>query len=100
MSNLWHQIVDFSRIIGLRNRLRCPECKAVGTYKPHGGWLDWEDTRGIRRWLCKWCGFYHDASGRQWAVLGRGQWELVKDYPDAGATTPQHMVGSVNPWNG
>ena len=71
---LWHKVVhqlyDFSRLIGLRDRLRCPECKAVGTYKPHGGWLDFKDKRqtyldrGVyvarkkRRWMCKWCGGY------------------------------------------
>ena len=53
-----HQLYDFSRLIGLRDRLRCPECKAVGTFKPHGGWLDFEDKRKERRWMCKWCGAY------------------------------------------
>lgn len=53
-----HQLYDFSRLIGLRDRLRCPECKAMGTYKPHGGWLDFEDKRKERRWMCKWCGAY------------------------------------------
>ena len=53
-----HQLYDFSRLIGLRDRLRCPECKAVGTFKPHGGWLDFEDKRKERRWMCKWCGGY------------------------------------------
>lgn len=41
-----------------RDRLRCPDCGAVGTYKPHGGWLDPDDDGMPRRWLCKWCGFY------------------------------------------
>lgn len=53
-----HQFFDFSRIIGMRDRLRCPSCGAVGTWKPHGGWLDYKDTASKRRWLCKWCGFY------------------------------------------
>ncbi len=53
-----HQLYDFSRLIGLRDRLRCPDCKAVGTFKPHGGWLDFEDKRKERRWMCKWCGGY------------------------------------------
>ena len=58
---LWvfkHQLFDLLRIVGLRDRLRCPECKAVGTWKPHSGWLDREDVRKVRRWLCKYCGHY------------------------------------------
>ncbi len=57
---LWiikHQFYDFLQIIGMRDRLRCPECKAVGTWKPHGGWLDDSRASG-RRWICKWCGLY------------------------------------------
>lgn len=53
-----HQLYDFSRLIGLRDRLRCPHCTAVGTWKPHGGWLDFADERKERRWMCKWCGAY------------------------------------------
>jgi hypothetical protein len=64
-----HQLYDFSRLIGLRDRLRCPDCKAVGTYKPHGGWLDFEDKRKERRWLCKWCGGYSGPEAGLWAVL-------------------------------
>jgi len=57
---LWiirHQICDAARIFGIRDRLRCPECKSVGTWKPHGGWFDNSKASG-RRWLCKWCGHY------------------------------------------
>lgn len=98
MSVAWHQMVDCLRWLGLRDRLRCPYCAAVGTYKPHGGWLDRDDTRGVRRWVCKWCGYYRDAEGEQIAVLGRGVWEFKKDWPQG--TTPRAMVGRVNPWAG
>jgi hypothetical protein len=54
---VWHQISDILRIIGMRDRFRCPECGAVGTWKPHGGWLD-DSTASGRRWICKWCGLY------------------------------------------
>ena len=53
-----HQFFDFSRFLFLRDRLRCPECKAVGTWKPHGGWLDRGSRWSGRRWMCKWCGKY------------------------------------------
>lgn len=58
-----HQFYDCLRWVGLRDRLRCPQCKAVGTWKPHGGLLDFEDVRKIRRWLCKWCGYYLGPEG-------------------------------------
>ena len=100
MSTIWHQLVDFSRIIGLRDRLRCPRCCAVGTWKPHGGWVDvWlGDVRGIRRWICKWCGLYRDADGADEAVLGQGQWELKRHYPVG--DTPKDRVAGANPWHG
>jgi hypothetical protein len=69
-----HQFFDFLMLIGLRDRLRCPKCKAIGTWKPHGGWCDriydwWTSNRALaaafaagakyatdRRWVCKYCG--------------------------------------------
>ena len=54
-----HQLADCLRLIGLRDRLRCPKCKAVGTWKPHGGRLTKEERAyPVRRWMCKWCGYY------------------------------------------
>jgi len=49
----------FLIVTRLRDRLRCPECKAVGTYKLHapGNGRPW-------RWLCKWCGYYDGPEGR------------------------------------
>ncbi len=58
-----HQFYDCLRLVGLRDRLRCPQCKAVGTWKPHGGFLDFEDVRKVRRWMCKWCGYYRGPEG-------------------------------------
>ena len=40
----------------LRDRLRCPNCGAVGTYKLHAPPPKW-------RWLCKYCGYYRDKDG-------------------------------------
>jgi hypothetical protein len=76
---LTHQLWDFSRVIGLRDRLRCPYCDAVGTWKPHGGWLDVEDERKVRRWLCKWCGAYRgpESNGTfKQALCGKTAWYL------------------------
>ena len=61
-----HEAAYALRYVGLRGRLTCPDCAAVGTFKPHGGMIDWlhdlavgrRDTRTARRWLCKFCGVY------------------------------------------
>lgn len=100
---LWHQLWDFARLLGLRDRLRCPRCRAVGSYKPHGGWLDTGDKRGIRRWLCKWCGYYHDAIRVALCGVGDGQWEFCWELTNW--NTPQEAVLSVfgrpvSPWAG
>lgn len=60
-----HELASALRFIGLRDRLRCRECKAVGTYKPHGYW--WAQRIGdrpVRRWLCKCCGLYYGPEGK------------------------------------
>lgn len=53
----WFLITYYS---GLRDRLRCPRCTAVGTWKMHGTW--WERWRygdiALRRWGCKFCGHW------------------------------------------
>lgn len=48
----------FLIVTRLRDRLRCPSCSAVGTYKLHapGNGRPW-------RWLCKWCGYYKGPEG-------------------------------------
>lgn len=76
-----HHLIDALRWTGLRDRLRCPECGAVGTWKPHGGRFDRDDERHVRRWLCKWCGLYVGPEGRCTAYVdpARGCWTLYED---------------------
>ena len=100
-----HQLYDFLRLIGMRNRLRCPICAAVGTWKPHGGWLDFEDERKVRRWLCKWCGYYVGPEGHKQAILGKTCWELDETGFYIDGTTPKNVVykqycREINPWAG
>lgn len=75
-----HELAGALRWVGLRDRLRCPECHKVGTWKPHGTLFDrWRDgDREVRRWLCKWCGFYVGPEGRLYAFPSRvtGAWAL------------------------
>ena len=96
-----------------RGKMACPACGAGGTFKPFGGhWID----RPVRRWLCKWCGFYDGVDGRFWAVVDRkrGCWVLPVDEERESAeeyfqrvesgelTTPQKIMAkeSINPWAG
>ena len=57
----------FLIVTRLRDRLRCPKCKAVGTYKLHAPSLG-EETEPPWRWLCKYCGYYRDKNGKRWCV--------------------------------
>ena len=104
MNVLTHQLWDFSRLIGLRDRLRCPACRAVGTWKPHGGWLDRSDERKVRRWMCKWCGYYVGPEGERIVVVGPTCWAMPEDV-DPMCTTPElacveHFGRFVKPWHG
>lgn len=107
-----HQLFDFLRIIGIRDRLRCPYCKAVGTWKPHGGWLDFGDKER-RRWLCKWCGAGRDFDGifaaryseekRCWVRWERGEGPAT--YYILERWTPECVINQsqlfrCNPWRG
>lgn len=114
MFAFWHQVADLSRIIGIRDRLRCPnpKCRAVGTWKPHGGWIDvyLGDVAGVRRWMCKFCGLTRYDNGDKWAAPSSelGYWELLEKLnPDGDQQhfwpTPWHMVRDymkTNPWGG
>ncbi len=105
MFSFWHQIADLSRIIGIRDRLRCPHCKAVGAWKPHGGWIDvWlGDNAGVRRWMCKWCGLtrYKDSSHTAFPSAALGWWVLEGDHTLTDADlTPAQKCHPVNPWRG
>jgi len=71
VSPIVHELWCLQNWTGLRERLRCPNCRSVGTWKPHGGllyrWL-YQDIHG-RRWLCKWCGHFNSRKGRVVAYL-------------------------------
>lgn len=110
---LWppvHQLADALRLVGLRDRLRCPHCAAVGTFKPHGGWLDGRDVRRVRRWLCKWCGHYLGPEGvlRAFPDQERHHWTVPRPYDPAAPAVAQYTprdtvaagLGDVWPWAG
>ena len=88
-----HQFYDCLRILGLRDRLRCPKCKAVGTWKPHGGFLDFGDIRKVRRWMCKWCGYYSGPEGELYCQpdIRKGYWDL----PALGEITTEFLRDGV-----
>lgn len=99
---LLHEITFQSRFIGLRDRLRCPRCHAVGTWKPHGGFFAVGDLRPVRRWLCKFCGHYRGPEGeltcRPSSV--RKCW-ILPDEDGYGEPTPLERLGTeVWPWRG
>lgn len=102
--SVWHQIVDWSRYLGLRDRLRCPACKAVGTWKPHGGWADGDDQRKVRRWMCKWCGFYLGPEPDRWVCVGPTAWAIPSDIPRPHETpkmvVERHFDRPISPWAG
>jgi hypothetical protein len=92
---------------GVRDRLRCPSCKAVGTWKMHGSLLErwvWKDLN-VRRWLCKWCGHYIGARGRVVAYPDPVSrvWALPEPGHERGPTPAEvikeHM-GKTSPWYG
>lgn len=116
-----HELAGALRFVGLRDRLRCPECNKVGTWKPHGDlWSRWRDKdRSVRRWLCKWCGYYVGPEGHvyafpskitgAWALpgwthaSGRSEGDQFEDLPIE--KTPSEVVEDyygrpVNPWAG
>lgn len=102
-----HDLWFLTYYIGVRDRLRCPRCKAVGTWKPHGSLLErwfYKDI-AVRRWLCKWCGHYTGPRGRvvAYADMESRAWAI----PEPGVprqSTPaevlrEHM-GKWWPWHG
>jgi hypothetical protein len=113
-----HQYFDALTIVGLRDRLRCPKCSAVGTYKPHGGWCDlfneWRTNFELkllpgvvratsRRWMCKYCGYCRDEHGEHYGAPNGKKlvWDLVG--PDSHPTPKEaveKLCGKTWPWRG
>jgi hypothetical protein len=99
-----HEAAGALRWLGLRDRLRCPNCKAVGTWKPHGTlWDRWRDNdRPARRWLCKCCGLYYGPEGKLWCFPDRESnvWTLPGEKPYQ--STPLEILKRENvwPWRG
>lgn len=111
---LWppfHAMASATSLIGMRDRMRCPMCRAVGTYKPHGSIVGriFQKDRPVRRWLCKWCGFYVGPEGvmRAFSSKERGCWVLpypwTDDSPKDPLPTPADLVTeqmNLWPWYG
>lgn len=118
MNSIKHQFFDCLMLIGLRDRLRCPKCRAVGTWKPHGGLFDnlwgwWTDQRRkllpnvpyatSRRWICKYCGYTRDSEGEHYGAPNAET--QVWDYRGSRSLlTPKEAVeklcGKAWPWRG
>jgi len=93
------------RVTRLRDRLRCPCCTAVGTFKPHGTRFDRKDLRDVPRWLCKWCGYYLGPEGSTIALLDPEMRVWMLPDTDATGTTPEATfrrtaLGWAWPWKG
>lgn len=92
------------KLVGLRDRLRCPNCRAVGTWKPHGTlWDRWRcNDRCTYRWMCKWCGYYNGPEGTvtAWPDPDAGCWTLP--HPETGerGLTPDELLhrSEVQAW--
>lgn len=103
---LWtikHELFSWLIIIGMRDRHRCPQCLAVGTWKPHGHPWDKAD-RPARRWMCKWCGLYDgpEETKQVYINLDKGYWDFPCNLTEF--ETPQKVcrreLGLVWPWRG
>ena len=113
---IYHFLLSLTNFVGMRDRLRCPRCKAVGTYKPHGGLLlDFDRNYRVARIMCKWCGYYRDKNGVDQAYADKflKHWTLrrfqkepdwVLKWGTSYLTTPQEIIENsghnINPWEG
>lgn len=113
-----HQCFDFLYLIKLRDRLRCPKCRSVGTFKPHGGWLDriyewWTEFAktlkpGVphattRRWVCKYCGFVRCDIGELYGAPNKvkGVWDQkCADSLPTPKEAVETLCGTTWPWRG
>lgn len=93
-------------LTGMRTRLRCPHCMAVGTFKMHGPFIaQLHGDRPARRWMCKWCGYYLGPEGRVQAFPSSktGAWalpELGVEREPTPAEATRDRIGPVWPWWG
>lgn len=93
-------------LTGIRDRLRCPCCAAVGTYKPHASCLDGRGNRRPWRWLCKFCGYYRGPEGTGFLCYpskSQKGWVFFTDnHPDEDKRTPRDILRDrdVWPWRG
>ncbi len=96
-----HEAATALRVIGLRDRLRCPECHGVGTWKPYGG-----RDGTPRRWLCQWCGYYLTrVTEETQCYFDKNVHEWLEASATPGSTTPQLVLDcrrslpdDVYPW--
>jgi hypothetical protein len=114
--DMWFLITYYT---GLRDRLRCPRCTAIGTWKMHGTWYErWRyGDIALRRWGCKYCGHWvakgwvspkgQVRSGRIQAFPLSREGLRVWAYPDPSvereptpAETVHQGMGRCWPWAG
>lgn len=99
-----HTFWTLTGLVGLRDRLRCPSCTAVGTWKPHGDPLSRirYGDRPVRRWMCKFCGRYEGPEGitRAWPRSETKVWVVeAPDFTDR-ELTPLELIAPTWPWRG
>ena len=95
-------------LTGMRERMRCPACQAVGTYKLHPPCVGSRGQPRPFRWLCKWCGFYKGPEGKgRLCYPSRSErvWAFFDDaLLDTSKETPQDVLRRelawVWPWRG
>jgi len=65
--------------------------------------FDFADIRKVRRWMCKYCGFYEGPEGKGMMVapnLSKHYWDFKGDT----APTPKEIIAahlkSIWPWSG
>jgi hypothetical protein len=94
-----HAVSYALRWVGLRDRLRCPSCRSVGTWKPHGTFSEriFHKDRPVRRWLCKYCGHYIGPEGaiRAFPDMERGFWSLPRQWDSAAPEAPRPTPADV-----
>lgn len=103
--DLWFVLTYYT---GIRDRLRCPSCRAVGTWKMHGSWIEHKvyGDIAVRRCLCKWCGYYTGPRGRVVAYVDMDSrvWATPEPEAERGLTpmeaVEERMGGRVWPWFG